>query len=389
MSFHEIIHTILKNIRSILKITILSALIIFLILFLIYPNTYKATVKILPPPETNQISGLGSLLSSVDLSSMLFGAGVQGNSQLYIEILKSRSAAFYVINKLRLQDYFDSEDIQEAAQKLSSLLETELSKEGIVTLSVEVKSKFLPKFIDDEDSLKRFSANLSNTFIEALDNINREKLSSRAKNARQYIEQQLSVTKVVLDSVENELMLFQKNNKTISLPDQIKVAIENAAQLKSEIMKTEIEIGLLKNSFTENNKMIISLEKKLSELRQQYSKFEMGDEDYLVAFKDVPEVGKKLASLLRDVKIQNEVYLLLQQQFYKEKIQENKDIPTVDVLDEALPPSKKSSPKVVFSTIFGSIFIFFTTSLIFVLKENKLHALKKYFNNRIDNSLPE
>ena len=50
---------------------------------------------------------------------------------------------------------------------------------------------------------------------------------------------------------------------------------------------------------------------------------EMGSQDYLVSFKEVPQLGRELASLLREIKIQNEVYLLLQQQYYKEKIQEH------------------------------------------------------------------
>ena len=53
---------------------------------------------------------------------------------------------------------------------------------------------------------------------------------------------------------------------------------------------------------------------------------EMGNQDYLVAFKDVPEIGRELAQLVREVKVQNEVYMLLQQQYFKERIQENRDL---------------------------------------------------------------
>jgi len=98
---------------------------------------------------------------------------------------------------------------------------------------------------------------------------------------------------------------------------------------------------------------------------------ELGNRDYLLAFKEVPELGKKLATLIREVKIQNEVYTLLQQEYYKEKIQENRDLPTVEVLDEAIPPLKASSPRVVFSTITGGLFIFLLMSFIVILSERK------------------
>jgi len=289
-------------------------------------------------------------------------------SQLYVEILKSRTAALYVVDKLNLTRLFNSDDRIDAAKELSEKLNTDISKEGIVTLNVDVKSTLFPMIFSDSDSLKNLAALISNTYIEALDSVNNEKLSSKAKSARIYIEEQISQTKVLLDSAETKLMEFQKKNKAISLSDQIKSAIEGSAELKTEIIKTEIELSLIKSDAGENNRLYNSLNRKLLELKNQYSKFETGNEDYLVAFQNVPALGKELAGLLREVRIQNEVYILLQQQYYKEKIQENKDIPTVEILDEAIPPQKKAEPKTVFATIVSGFFIFLISSMFFVIK---------------------
>jgi hypothetical protein len=54
------------------------------------------------------MTGLGSLLTGGDFTSLLLG-GAQGNSQLYMEILKSRTAAEYVVKKHNLVDYFDAD----------------------------------------------------------------------------------------------------------------------------------------------------------------------------------------------------------------------------------------------------------------------------------------
>ena len=104
---------------------------------------------------------------------------------------------------------------------------------------------------------------------------------------------------------------------------------------------------------------------------------QLNSRDYLLAFGEVPELGKQLSDLYRDVKIQNEVYLMLQQQYYQEKIQENRDLPTVEVLDEAIPPLKASSPRVIFSTIVGGIFILLLLILFLVIKEKKVIQLQK------------
>jgi len=377
LNFHDLLNIILRNINFILKTTIISTIFLFVILILIYPITYEAEVTVLPPEQRNESSGLSSLLGERSISGF-FSFGMQSaNSQLFVEILKSRSASLYVVRRYNLRDYYDNDTDVEAARHLTSKLNIDLTKEGIIKLNVDVTSSLIPVIFDDKDSLKNMAALLSNSFIAALDSINKTKLTSKAKRARQYIETQLIKTRALLDSVELRLMMFQDENKTISLPEQISAAIEAASKLKTEIVQTEIELGFLQTNLREDNQTLISLRNKLRQLKEQYDKMQLGSQDYLLAFSDVPELGKELADLLRDVKIQNEVYLLLQQQYYKEKIQENRDIPTVEILDEAIPPLRKSSPKVIFSTVVGSIFIFLILSLFVVFKEKKVILLQK------------
>lgn len=375
MSWHDTLHIILINVKTIFKITVLSTFVLFLVLLFIYPHSYKAQVVVLPPERGSSMGGLSSLLSGNDYSDLLPSGISNASSQLYIEILKSRSASLYVLKKLNLQNEYDKKDIFNAAKKLSDNLEIDINKEGIIKLSVEVKTNPVPFIFDNENDKKKLSADLSNTFIEALDKINREKLVSKSRRARIFIEDQLQQTKIKLDSVETALTEFQKKNKTISLPDQIKSAIETAANIKTEIVKTEVELGLLKYNASESGRAFNSLKKKLDQLNAQYSKIELGSEDYFVAFKDIPELGKELSVLMREVKIQNEVYMLLQQQFYKEKIQENRDLPTIEILDEAIPPNVKASPRTITSSIAGGIFIFLLISLIFVFLDRKKNKI--------------
>jgi len=376
MSYHEILNTIIFYRAPILKVTILSSVILFLILLFVYPISFESPVTILPPEKTNQMGGLSGLLGGEDLSSLITGGMSNANSQLYMEMLKSRSASLYVVRKHNLVKFYDSRNEIEAARKLSEKLIIDINKEGIIKLSVNTSTSLFPMFTSEGDSIKKLSAMLSNSFVEALDLINREKLSSKAKRARVYIEAQLQQTKLLLDSAENSLMLFQKKNKTVSLPEQVKAAIDAAADLKTDIVKTEIELGLLQPNLREDSKTLLTLRSKLQELRNQYNKMEMGNQDYLVAFKDVPEIGRELAKLVREVKIQNEVYMLLQQQYFKERIQENRDLPTIEVLDEAIPPLKASSPRLIFSTVMGGVFIFLLMSLLYIANEMKIIKFK-------------
>jgi len=377
LSFHDLINLVLRNFSFLWKTTLIATIIVALILFFIYPKKYGAEVSVLPPDQSNQSGALSSLLGEATQSGFFYTSMNAFNSELFIQILKSRTAALYVVNRCNLKKYYGKDSNILAANKLMTQLDINLTKEGIIKLQVDVSSTFLPSIFDDEDSLKRTAALLSNTYVEALDSINNAKLISKAKRARQYIEEQLVTTKAHLDSVELALMKFQEKNKTISLPEQVTTAIDAAAKLQAEIVRTEIDLGFLGTNLREDNQTLIALRNKLKELRKQYEKMQLTSQDYLLAFGEVPELGKQLSDLYRDVKIQNEVYLLLQQQYYKEKIQENRDIPTVEILDEAIPPLKASSPRTLFSSIVGGIFIFLLLVLFLILREKKVIQLQK------------
>ncbi|MBK6680953.1 MAG: hypothetical protein IPG53_13470 [Ignavibacteriales bacterium] len=85
----------------------------------------------------------------------------------------------------------------------------------------------------------------------------------------------------------------------------------------------------------------------------------------------------QLSNYFREVKVLNEVYLMLQHQYYKEIIQEQKDIPTIEVLDTATPPMRASSPQMFFSMIGAGLLFFLLTFLYYFKKEEEV---KKYLN---------
>jgi uncharacterized protein involved in exopolysaccharide biosynthesis len=59
----------------------------------------------------------------------------------------------------------------------------------------------------------------------------------------------------------------------------------------------------------------------------------------------MPRLSLEFGKLLRDVKIQETLFGLLTEQYEHAKIQEAKDTPTIQVLDVAKLPEKKSRPK--------------------------------------------
>lgn len=371
----QFIKVLLVRKFQIAGLTVIGSVLLFLWFWLAAPISYIAPVSILPP-DNSKAGSFSSLLQGGDLSMLLSGSsGV--NSQLYAQILKSRTVSLYVVDKNNLINYFGAETPNEAAEKLEKILYIDVTKEGILKLHVEVKTGYFSRFSEERDSMKRLSRDISLAYLESLDKINQEKLSSRAGKVRKYIEQELHKTKSSLDSAELALMEFQQKNRTLSVPDQIKATMETLVKVKAEIISTEIQIGLLEQNFTPTHSAVVSAKSKLEELKQQYSKLENSSSDIFVSFKSAPELGYQLTNLMRNVKILNEVYIVLQQQYYKELVQENRDVPTLDILDMPQLPEKEIAPRVLMNTAMGSVFLLITIVLLFYISEMKMFSYLK------------
>ena len=95
-----------------------------------------------------------------------------------------------------------------------------------------------------------------------------------------------------------------------------------------------------------------------------------------VSFNQVPSLSLHLARLIREVKIQETVFELLTQQYEQYKIEENKDTPTVQVLDKAIPPERRARPKRAFLVVISGILSLFA-SVAFVFGQEYVKISRK------------
>ncbi|MDZ7318833.1 MAG: Wzz/FepE/Etk N-terminal domain-containing protein [candidate division KSB1 bacterium] len=319
-------------------------------LSLVLPSQYTAVTTILPPMEDTSTSIL-SALSNSPLSNLILHES-STTSDLFVEILKSRSVLdgvlqtefIYPKHKKNAQSrtlvqLLKAKSLEKGRKKLVSRMSVKASAEGIVTVAVALPDRYL-------------AADVANALVQTLDKIYNEKTTSRAKNSRIYIENQLRLTEEKLKTASAELAKYQQKYKAISLEEQTKAAIEKAGELKGTIVAKKVELGVALQTMKPNNVYVIQLKNEIAELERQYNYLQYGNnetmkeqQEFYVPFADVPEVGWELANLMREVKVQETVWTLLNQQYFQAKIQEARDTPTIQVLDEAVPPEIHSKPK--------------------------------------------
>jgi tyrosine-protein kinase Etk/Wzc len=355
--------TVLVSYRRFIFLNFVGVCVIVGVISFFLPQWYRATTTILPPQtESLNLGAASSLLGAFSGISSSYSLPLMATpSDVYAAILKSRTVTEAVVERESLMTVYRAKSKDAAIKELSSRVAVNVTSEGLITLSYE-----------DHD--RNRTADVANCLIQELDRVNRETSSSKAKNARIFIEERLAKTQKDLSSAEENLKNFQENNKTLVLDDQMKSAIQKAADLKAEMVSSEIELNVLSKTMSPSHPQIQSLRSRINEINRQLELLEWGDqkekpEDKTVldvSFNQVPSLSLQLARLLREVKIQETVFELLTQQYEQYKIEENKDTPTVQVLDKAVPPERRAKPKRAFLVaIAGILSLFASTAIVF------------------------
>ena len=353
-------------IRNVLIITAIAV-----IISLLLSNKYTATATVLPPnPNQDIMYGFipgSSFGSSSGLSSLakLGGivSGVATPSELYSAIMKSGVVKNVIIKKYNLKKEFKAKTMHDTGKKLDDITSITITTEGILKVSVTYKNKYL-------------ATDIANTYVEELDKFNNETAMTVGKRYRIFIENRLKETEKSLISAEDSLKQFQEKNRTIDLDIEIKSAIETIAKLKSEIILRQVQKGAWSSVSQLDNPYITNIDRELNEFEKQLAKIEFGTNagrefgaGFSIPFTKLPQISLVYINLLRNVKIQETVFELLTQQYEQAKIMELKDTPTVQFLDRAAPPEKRSYPKRTLIVLFAFFLgLFCNIPLIFLLE---------------------
>lgn len=353
--------------RRLLIINALLAAVLTLTVLLFFPNWYAATTTIMPPEnDTGGLgmmagmlpSGLGSLLGSGGLSL----PGMATPSDLYATILRSRIVSQAVIDKNNLKEVFDQTIDEKAVQALQDRTKIAVGPEGIITLSYE-------------DTKPERAATVANSFVAELNRVNQENLTSKARAMREFIEQRLNENIRDLSSAEEAYKNFQQIHFAVSLDEQVKAVIGAIADLRGQLVMSEIELGVMKKSLSSTNVRYQEQEYKIEQIKEQLKKLERGDSTGVgsslldLSVDETPQLALELVRLTRELKIQETIFELLKQQYEQAKIQELKDTPTIQVLDKAETPRIKSRPKRVFISTMGGILSFALTLMMVLFLE--------------------
>ena len=355
----ELSMVLVKHMRLILIISLLAA-VASVGISLLLPNIYTATAKVMPPQKEggNLSAALGQLGGLAAAAGL--GAGFGGSADLYVSILKSRSVADAVIQKLDLKKEFKAKTADDARRIFAStVLVKPGSKDNVITITADHKSP-------------EMAARLVTVTVEELGRRTVQLNLAKVSNDRVFLEKRLEVVKKDLKKAEEEMKVFAQNNKTIKVDDQAKASIEGVAKLKAELALKEVQLAAKRSYQTDENPEVMLLMAAVVGLKRELNQLGGsggGVGDGIPSVGNIPALALEYARRMRQVKIQEAILEQLTKQFEMEKINEARDSSTLQILDDAVVPDRKSKPKRLLIVLLSTVTAFFCAVFLVFIKE--------------------
>jgi len=370
--------------KKLLIINFLIIAIVSLLFSFIVPRWYKSTSVLLGPEGDMVGLNIASMISDALPIGGMLGGGVSEEATRFLSIINSRTMMEDVATKFDLQKRYKAKNIELTVKTLRKRIKADINEDGTVTVTTLTKTPFFI-FKGKDDEARFLAQNMTRYIISRLDEYNIKLKGEKATDFRKFIETRYLQNLKDLEIAEEKLKEFQNETGIISLEDQMLATINVASQLKGQLIAKEIELGILKNYFGDTNVEYKRVKNELDEYEKRYDLFKKGNKDLvfnedskdlLLTINDIPEKGVQYLRLLRDVKLQETILEFILPQYEQAKIQEQKEIPTLQILDDANYPIKKAKPKRAFLILFV-VFFGMVLSVIFVLMIEQVNEYKE------------
>ena len=260
--------------------------------------------------------------------------GNNGDQFKILAIMKSRTFKTEIVKKFNLVKKYKVNNIEEAVKEFDDNIDAGIGDEMQIYFGIWDR---------DQDLV----ADMVNYGVHCLDSMNIAISTKKAKEMKTFMKSRVDEVIDTLRTIQNELLLYMKSENVISLENQMFVGIQNAGQLKLQIMAAEIELKLAENISSSKNSMIKMLDEKLNVLNQQYNSIFANEEpnSILPKFSNVPAIGIYLKEVERKVEYYGLMLKYLGPQYEKAKIDEKRDVATIEILDYGVRPERKGKPK--------------------------------------------
>jgi tyrosine-protein kinase Etk/Wzc len=333
------------------------------------PATYVSRTSIMPSQQSGGggggLASLGSLAGLGGLGALSnMAAGIKSSDEMFIALMRSQSVQTALIEQFKLKERYGARNIEEARQALNLN----------VAILADKKSGML--FVDAQDKDPEFAAQLANAQVKELNVILSRLAVTEAQQRRAYYEQQIIKTQAKIPQLELEYKDAQKNSGL-----EVASLLSEAGTLPGQIAAKELQLQVLSRFATAQNPDLKRLAVEISALRAQMARYELSKTELksselsksgLVADSTRTNFVQKATQAYNTLKIQEALLDGYVKQLELAKVDEAKEGPAVQVVDEARAPEMRAKPErkkmVIAYTVTGLIIAFVLAALRALLR---------------------
>lgn len=329
ISLLDLAITIAKHKKLIIGLPLIVALVTAGVLFFM-PRTYTATARILPQKLS---------------------------ADIVMSLLQSQPMADSLISRFNLVDYYEVGGMSAARKILAGA--TNISNKEI-GLGVSIK-------VDDADP--ELSADLANGYVAELTPLIRHFVLTRSSERRMLLERQLPDAEQALQDAKRALLETEDVSKANQkIEAKVIALLDKAAELKARIAMKELEILAIGGFDPSKNPSFAHDQQQMQSLWDEL----VNIETYLPAAMRLP--GPQNSYLRRvaafkyaEARLES---LLKQIEFYK--VEESKEFPSLQIVNQADVPERASKPQRALIVILAT----FAAGFVALLSAFILQALR-------------
>jgi tyrosine-protein kinase Etk/Wzc len=352
ISLLDIAQVIAENLRFLVLTPLLVGLAALGLSYLITP-TFSAKTQILPP---QQQGAAASLLQGLGALGGLAGAatGLKNPNDQFVAMLKSRTVADGLVEQFKLISRYESDTLFDARKALESRSKILSGKDGLISVEVE-----------DRDPV--VAAQIANAYIDRLAKLMSTLALTEAQQRRMFFEKQINTVKEKL--IQAETLLRSSGVDPSVIRNNPIATVGAIAQVQAQIAAQEVKIGALRGYLSESSPDLRQALTELQAFRAQLSKLDRGQQ---------PADGAQgeYVSRYRQVKYYETLFELFAKQYELAKVDEAREGATIQVVDAAVPPEKKSKPKKALIALLTTLAAGFVC-LVYVFIRQSLRAASR------------
>ena len=196
------------------------------------------------------------------------------------------------------------------------------------------------------------------------------KIIKKIKKSNKYLDLNSKYMDLAIEKLTNQILVQEESSGLIVisvLMEEPELAADIANYIANYIKEYISDV-----TFSHSIK-----HRKFIEERLKYSKQDLSEsEEELREFSeknpfavDTPELQLQRGRLIRNMEVNQQVYITLRQQYEMARINELKEIPVINILDYGEPASEKSKPRSIFIVLICIISSFFLSLAFLLIRE--------------------